>query len=39
LLGVGLWPKTPQNIAGSLADPAMSETRLRIEAPAPTRAA
>jgi len=39
LLGVGLWPKTPQNNAGILAVLATSEAKLRIEAPAPRREA
>jgi len=39
LLGVGLWPKMPQNIAGSLTEPPISEAKLRIEAPEPRRAA
>ena len=38
LRGVGLCPKTPLNIAGSLTDPAISDPIPNTDAPAPNKA-
>lgn len=39
LPGEGLWPYTPQNIAGSLPEPQVSEPSPMTEAAAPSNAA